>query len=111
MSTLSVQSCSDVSYQGETVSAEKAIDESIKDLQDGLNSIHNMARRLLMADIRGDSYQDMFPLYKILFELVKEDVTLLKDFQKIIKQLLPTPKPRDFDEKKCMDEFKRLNPQ
>lgn len=84
---------SSVSFRGEMQSAEEAVDESIKDLQDGLNGCQSLLRQMLMADGRGDSYEEMEPMYNDICDLFKEFITLTKEMKGLAKQLLP-PKPK-----------------
>ena len=88
-----------VSIGGENVSAERALDESCKDIQTAVNELHNLARMMLMADERSDTYEEMNPLYEQINGLVKEGCTLLKDLSKICKQIVP-PKPKAVKSKK-----------
>jgi hypothetical protein len=80
-----------VSVGGEEVSCEKALDDSCKDIQSAVNEIHIIARQLLMADERDDTYEEMNPLYEQLAGLIKEGCVLLKDLGKICKQIIPKP--------------------
>jgi hypothetical protein len=78
-----------VSVGGDQMSADKALDEAFADIQTGFNELHSYSRQLLMADMREDSYEDFLPLYTKFNELMTESKDLLKDLNKIIKQLLP----------------------
>jgi len=93
---------------GEEVDADQAIQDSCTDLQNGYNYIANISRELLMCDVRNDAFDQAYPFYKMLEGLIKENIVLLKDFLKIMKQLLPS-KPRGFDEEECLREFRKLN--
>ncbi len=83
-----------ISFRGnEEVSAEVAVDESIKSIQDGLNGCQVRLRMLLMADERGDSYSEMEPLYNEIMDLLKEFTELTKEIKSICKQIMPA-KPK-----------------
>ena len=88
-----VSGFSTVSIDGEAVSCEKAVDESILDMQGGLNNIHVGVRNMLMADERGDDYNDTLEEYTKLYSLLDELIVLTKDLKKIVKQVQPK-KPR-----------------
>ena len=92
-----------LSINGQEIDAEKAIDQSFKDLQDSYNNIHVIVRRLLMADGRDDDYQQIKPLSLKADSLLKENALLIKDIRSIIKQLTPK-KPRGWtgDDEKTM---------
>lgn len=80
-----------VSIGGEDVSAEKAIDESIADIQSGLNETHSGLRIMLMSDERGDSFEETKEDYDRLYSHIKELQELIKDLHKIVKQVQPRP--------------------
>ena len=82
-----------VSVGGETVSCEVAIDDSCKDMQTSLNEIHSYLRLMLMADERGDSYEESLEDYTKLYELIDEGMSLFKDLKSLVKQIQPK-KPR-----------------
>ena len=84
-----ISSFSMVSVGGEELSAEVALDESCKDIQQGVNEIHSIARQMLMGDERDDTFEELNPLYEQLIGLIKEGVMLLKDLGKICKQIVP----------------------
>ena len=84
-----------VSINGEKMSADEALDEAFADIQTGFNELHSYSRQLLMADMRQDSYDDFLPLYTKFTELMTDSKDLLKDLNKIIKQLMPK-KPKGF---------------
>lgn len=84
---------SDVSFRGDLVSAEQAVDESIKDLQNGLNGVQCGMREMLVADERGEEYSIMKAKYDEIDELLKEGISLFKEMKGLAKQLVP-PKPK-----------------
>lgn len=86
-------SFSTVSFNGEEMTADKAIDESMKDIQKSVNNAHVVVRNMLTSDERGEEYEIMKEQYDQVDELVKEGIALWKDLKAIAKQLLP-PKPR-----------------
>jgi hypothetical protein len=86
-------SFSQVSFNGEEVSAEVAVDESIKQIQQGLNNLQVGMRELLMLDERDESYEVIQPKYEEIEALVKDGVSLWKDMLAIARQLR-VPKPR-----------------
>lgn len=88
-----VSSFSMVSINDEEMSADMALDESCARIQTGVNELHSIARQLLMADERSDTYEEMEPLFTGLKELVKEGCDLFKELQSICRQMMP-PKPR-----------------
>jgi hypothetical protein len=88
-----VSGFSQISVGGETISCEKAIDDSCKDIQTTVNELHSYLRLMLMADERGDSYEESLDDYTKLYELIAEGVALLKDLKSIVKQIQPK-KPR-----------------
>lgn len=79
---------------GEEVSFDKAIDDSMVDLQSGINEIHVIARNLLTMDERGEDYEVVKPAFDNLDNLIKEAVACLKDLTKICKQVIPK-KPKE----------------
>jgi len=74
---------------GEEVSFDKAIDDSMIDLQTGINEIHVIARNLLTMDERDEDYDVIKPAFDNLDTLVKEACICLKDLTKICKQVIP----------------------
>ena len=84
---------------GEQVSAEVAIDDAMKDVQEGLNNIHASIRLILMADERGDNFEETKEEYDRQYALIDEVTVLLKDLKKICKQIQPR-KPRATTTKK-----------
>ena len=77
----------------ENVSADQAIDESLKKIQSGLNELHQGARLLLMSDERDDTWEEMDPTYTQIVAGTKEVISLMKELASICKQMMP-PKPR-----------------
>lgn len=86
-------SFSQVSFNGETVSADQAIDESMKDIQTGTNQAHVAVRNMLTSDERGEDYEVMKAQFDEIDGIVKEAIELWKNLRAIAKQLVP-PKPR-----------------
>ena len=86
-------SFSEVSFRGEEISAEQAVDESIRDIQNGLNQANVLMRNLLTCDERGESWEVMFPMYTDIDELIKEAIVLFRELRGLAKQITP-PKPR-----------------
>ena len=86
-------SFSQVSFNGEEVSADQAIDESMKDIQNGTNQAHVAVRNMLTSDERGESYDIMKAQFDEIDGIVKEAIALWKSLRSIAKQLVP-PKPR-----------------
>ena len=84
---------SEVSFRGTLVDAETAVDASVKDVQDGLNSTCCLLREMLQLDERGEDYSIMKEKYDEVDSILKEGVALLKELRTIAKQLVP-PKPK-----------------
>lgn len=82
-----------ISVGGEEVSAEKAVDDSCADLQTSFNNIHQGLRMMLMADERDMDYADTLEDYTMLYSLIDEGVSLMRELKKLVKQVQP-PKPR-----------------
>ena len=96
-----------VSINGQEMDAEQAVDQSMKELQEGLNNVHVQLRRLLMCDERGDPYQEVKPRCVKADDCIKDVVDIAKDIKGLIKQLCPK-KPKGWtanDEQKMMREF------
>ena len=74
---------------GEEVGFDVAIDNSMKDLQDGINEIHVIARNLLTMDERGEGREVILPAFTEMDGLVKEACALLRELGKICKQVVP----------------------
>ena len=87
-------SYSDVSFGGEIVSADVAIDQAFKDLQEGVNETHVTMRNMLTSDERGEEYEVLKEQFDGLAANVKEAIVLLKEVTKIAKQIVP-PKPKN----------------
>jgi len=87
---------SQISFRGEEeVDAERAVDQSVKDIQTGLNQINVCLRNLLMCDERDDDYTGCITHANMIFEMCKDGKDLYKDIIGITKQLLPK-KPADY---------------
>lgn len=84
-----------LTFHGEQVDAEKCVDESIKNIQNGLNQINVNMRNMLMACERDDSYEEMFQDFDSINSIVKDFKELCKDITSISKQLIGK-KPKDF---------------
>lgn len=84
---------SQVSWNGEEMPADEAVDSSMKDIQGGINEIHIAVRNMLTSDERGEGYEVQKEQYDNILETLKESTALMKDIAKICKQLVP-PKPR-----------------
>ncbi len=84
---------SQVSFLGEEMDAQQAVDTSIKQIQDGLNSLQCGMREMLMLDEQDGSYDVMAPKYDEIETLVKSGIELWKDMLSIARQLKPK-KPR-----------------
>ena len=82
-----------LSINGQEISADKAVDESLRDIQQSVNDVHCLVRNMLTADERGEDWEIMKPMYDEVDDNVKEALALWKDLKMIAKQLLP-PKPR-----------------
>ena len=82
-----------ISLNGEEMSAEAALDAACRDIQTTVNELHSYARQLLMADERGDTREEIMPLFTNVSDLLKDGVDLFKEFKAICKQMLP-PAPR-----------------
>jgi len=91
---------SEVSFRDDLVSAEQAVDLSIKDIQDGLNNTQVALREMLQLDERGEEYSIMKAKYDEIDELLKDGINLLKELRGLAKQLIP-PKPRASTAKKA----------
>jgi len=79
----------------EDIDAEGAIDESIKQIQTGLNQINVNMRNMLMSSERGDTYSEMYQDFDSTNEIVKDFKDLCADIKSINKQLM-VKKPKDF---------------
>ena len=86
-------SFSTVSFNGEEISADKAVDESLRDIQQATNDVHCLVRNMLTSDERSEGWEVMKPMYDEIDENVQEALSLWKELRNIAKQLLP-PKPR-----------------
>lgn len=91
---------SEVSFRDDLVSAEQAVDLSIKDIQDGLNNTQVALREMLQLDERGESYDLMKAKFDEIEELLKDGISLFKELRGLAKQLVP-PKPRANTAKKA----------
>lgn len=84
-------SFSQVSFNGESVPADQAIDESMKSIQTGLNNTHVLVRNMLTSDERDEGYEVIKPMYDELASFIDEGVSLLRELKKIGKQMVPKP--------------------
>ena len=82
-----------VSFGGEEVSADVAVDQSMGDTQKSINNIHVGIRNMLTSDERGEDYEVLKGQYDEIDGLVKIAIELMRDIRAIAKQLVP-PKPR-----------------
>ena len=89
----SVMSEISVSYNGEEMPLEDAIDDVFKQIQGHINQIHIELRNLCLADDRNEDYFECLKYHESLTEHVNEGCSMFKSVIKISKQLLPT-KPK-----------------
>ena len=78
---------------GEEVSADQALDESLREIQQATNNVHGMVRCMLTSDERGEDYIILKEQFDEVDSCVKDAVLLWKDLKMIAKQLVP-PRPR-----------------
>ena len=82
-----------LTFRGEDdIDAEKAIDQAVADCQQGLNGINVEFRNLLMAAERDDTYEEMYPHFDTVNDIVKDFKSLVRDILSINKQMMPKDK-------------------
>ena len=84
-----------LSFQGESVDAEKAVDSAISQIQQGLNEVNVQMRNMLAGDEREDEYEDIIPYANNINTIAREFKDLIKEILSITKQLTPK-KPKDY---------------
>ena len=94
MSVSSNTSAISVSYYGEELPLDEALDECFRSLQDNLNSTHCVVRELAMTADQGESYS--FALNKVL--LVHDSIDIMneifKELKGVVSQVIGKP-PKD----------------
>lgn len=94
-----------VSYNGEDMMLEDAIDHIFKELQQCINEIHVQLRQLCMSEDRGDTYDEAKEYLDQITDFVKDGTKVLKDLIPVCKQLLP-PKPKGWVDPKKLNSIK-----
>ena len=106
-SVCSAMSTMSVSFRGEEVELEKAVDKVFLDLQQNLNCSHSDMRSILMSDEQDAEYSTVVDLCLHIHNNIDGMVVLFKDLQSLLKQV---SKPQDAEEKECykakMDKYK-----
>lgn len=82
-----------VSFRGEEMEVEQALDSLVKDVQSHLNDCQAALRNLAMSDDRGDSYCEAAEIAHDIAEGVGALQKLFKELTTMAKQVLgPCPK-------------------
>lgn len=99
---------SQISVNGEEVSADVAVDQGILDIQQGLNNAQYSINLLIMRDYRDEdnSYDETLPDYEKVYTALDELVALVKDLKKITRQVQPRKARKTAAQKKLEAESK-----
>jgi hypothetical protein len=82
-----------ISYNGEEMELDDAIDHIFKELQTHINQTHCTIREITQWDLRNESYDEVKVYFDEMVTHIKEGSALFKDLIGCIKQILP-PKPK-----------------
>jgi hypothetical protein len=82
-----------ISYNGEEMDLDDAIDHIFKELQVHINQTHVEIREICQWNLRGEDYEETKVYFDNMVTHITEGCALFKDLTKVIKQIMP-PKPK-----------------
>ena len=80
-----------ISYGGEEMNLDDAIDHIFKELQTRINQTHVEIREIAQHELRGEEYEETKVYFDSMVEHVTEGCHLFKDLIKVIRQIMPKP--------------------
>ena len=80
-----------ISYNGEEMELDEAIDHIFKELQTHINQTHCNIREITQWDLRGEDYDEVKVYFDDMVSHIKEGSALFKDLIGVIKQIMPKP--------------------
>ena len=92
-SICSAMSDASISYNGEEMNLDDAIDHIFRELQVHINQTHVEIREICQWDLRGEDYEETKVYFDNMVTHITEGCALFKDLTKVIKQIMP-PKPK-----------------
>ena len=82
-----------ISYNGEEMDLDDAVDHIFKELQTHINQTHVEIREICQWYLRGEDYEETKVYFDNMVSHITEGCALFKDLTKVIKQIMP-PKPK-----------------
>jgi hypothetical protein len=83
-----------VSFRGEEVDLERALDETVRDLQQHLNMVQCRLRTLAADSERDDDFQEMIGTADMLENDIDDMQWLFQDLRTCVTKSLAPPKPQ-----------------
>ena len=87
-SICSAMSDASISYNGEEINFDDAIDHIFKELQLHINQTHVEICEICQLDLRGEDYEETMVYFNNMTNHIDEGCLLFKDLKKVIKQIL-----------------------
>lgn len=83
-----------ISYGGEEMDLDDAIDHIFKELQNHINETHVQIREMCQWDLRGEDYDDVMVYFKEMELHIREGCSLFKDLISVMRQVIKPLKPK-----------------